>query len=437
VKIRFATLFLFLAGCLFWLACSVQGQNSTITSNFHPGIPNPAAVPPVWFDSSVVSSQSVTDATGRPTQTHIICAANSGTWWLFWINNTTNSLQTSYSTDLIHWNPGTAFVLSNNLFSGVNFSVAYKNIAGVDIVHIVASYWIANNNRVYGHIRAVVTGTTITFGAESLPQGAATLNFSPSSYDGPTVSFGTDDRVYDFVSFWNDSGGAFGNFDTVPSSNFDLGSSWVAGWPGRSDISTVSDVIASHFGAPLNGGNMLSVQDDGGDCNPFCEGDITNLLWDTGNNTGWGGTANLFAGFASGTVTPNDWSAIQVDNLDYYLVVRLNATTLTWQKFNGVSWSVPGAAIPAQTSLSGSGPFLATDGTNLWLFIIDSDAPHTIRVNEFNGTTWGTWTAVTTDSNVRSHLSGYQTVVGNQITLLWTQFDGVNYNDIVGSYPVP
>src|SRR5271154_957717 len=64
--------------------------------------------PPSWFETDIASSQLISDTTGRPIQSHIIYASSSGNWWFFYINSTTNVLQTSYSYDLVHWFLGTS-----------------------------------------------------------------------------------------------------------------------------------------------------------------------------------------------------------------------------------------------------------------------------------------------------------------------------------------
>src|SRR6266849_5899270 len=59
--------------------------------------------------ASVVVASSIADsaASGNPNQSHLIYAVNSAQWWLFYVDQNSNTvLRTAYSNDLVTWTSG-------------------------------------------------------------------------------------------------------------------------------------------------------------------------------------------------------------------------------------------------------------------------------------------------------------------------------------------
>jgi hypothetical protein len=89
---------------------------------------------------------------------------------------------------------------------------------------------------------------------------------------------------------------------------------------------------------------------------------------------------------------------------------------------------------PGQTSASGAGVFGASDGSNVWLFSVASDAASSILYTSFNGTSWTPWATLAgtgTGTQVRRFLSGYPRVAGGRVGLIWTE--GTTSFDVVAA----
>src|SRR5215467_10582941 len=90
---------------------------------------------------------------------------------LVWIGNTawafaydgTQQIASYYSSDLVTWYAGATYTLLNpHLGEGRNLSVTYKNIGGVDVIHVAIVYK-ATTMLGVNAIRATVAGTALTW----------------------------------------------------------------------------------------------------------------------------------------------------------------------------------------------------------------------------------------------------------------------------------
>ncbi len=80
-----------------------------------------------------------------------------------------------------------------------------------------------------------------------------------------------------------------------------------------------------------------------------------------------------------------------------------------------------------QSFKGGAGLFGATDGTQVWLFCINTDAANSVLTTRFNGSSWTPWSAVAntaSGSQSRNFLAGAPRVANNQIGLIWTEGTG-------------
>src|SRR5205807_1911507 len=135
------------------------------------------------------------------------------------------------------------------------------------------------------------------------------------------------------------------------------------------------------------------------------EPSLTNLGYRRSNTDGsWpavavgtqaGGDGFVFGSDA--TINQNDWTMVPVSTSNIY-VFRRNAAA------NGIDgviynvatnkWSALSSQPAAINSKPGSGVFGATDGTNIYVFVIGTDSANTIFYTKYNGTSWTAWSAV-------------------------------------------
>jgi hypothetical protein len=205
--------------------------------------------------------------------------------------------------------------------------------------------------------------------------------------------------------------------------------------------------------APLANNLMLAVYDNGGGASPCyqCTGGVpepslSNLRYKRSNAGGaWpavaggsvlGGDGRVFA--TDATIDQNDWALVARDTTTIY-AFRSNAAatgidaaayataTNTWAAF-----APPPLFGAGQAFKKGAGVFGAATGSNIWLFVVNTDVANSILFTAFNGTTWTPWAAIAGTGNgthTRKFISGYPVPVGNQIGLLWTE--GTTQNDVV------
>jgi len=370
----------------------------------------------------IVSSGTVTDATGRPTQQHLIYAVNSATWWLFYIaSGSTTTLQTKFSSDLTTWNTGASFTLAHaNGGEGLNFATSYANISSTDVVHIAFSYNLGGS-LTSNHIRATISGNTITYSTETVV-GTASAN---ESIDGPAIGFDSNNKIFHMSGF--DLNGKDGDENIAYSTNADTGTAWTSGFGTVTNIFVAANVTESRYVANIGSSKAVDIFDNGSGTNVFSD-----LEYNVITN-GTAGTTTAM-GLSVTSVNANDWGATTAGS-NIYVAVRSGSNTYKFDKFSGSTFSAA-TAPPNQTSKSTAGIFLASDGTNVWMFVIDNDTPNTVRWNKFNGTSWGIWRPLEATTKTRTFLSGYPKVVNGQIALMWEQVNGANRDITVANLVV-
>lgn len=373
----------------------------------------------------VVSTGSIEGASGRPTQSHLVRAAVAKTWWLFYIDGTTDVLRSIYSSDLVNWTPSATVQLPYKLVAGTNFSVTTKVIGGVDVVHVALAY--TTTIQRHDHVRGVLSATTISWDAQVMVGCATTI--SSGAEDSPFTMIADDNVVYDFTGAFDDNNACVnsnstGNFNVTASSTPDTGGAWTPIWDTHIQVAFCVGQVTAHWGAALPGNQVLTVQTNGLD--GTSETNLNDLWWATGAGGTWSAQGSGFQAPLATRIGANDWGAVQVTPSDVQVVARIDAVTFRLFRFNGTAWQEL-AAPPAQGSKAHSGPFLATDGTRTYLFVIDSDAASTIRIATFDGQTWSAWTAVETSAQTRSYLSGVSRMTDGRATHLWTEARGATF----------
>lgn len=430
--------------------------------------PSPTGSSPITIGSQIAGTFG--DATGHSAQSHLVYAANSGVWWLFTLTSSadsvggSNHIVKSYRSsgpDLATatWtqagdSPGAA--AQNNgsasMGSGRALSVAHINNSPTDVIHAEIAMAADGGDGTTGHIRAKVTGTTITWepwnyhdepaATWTLPRttsiGVSTGKFIHTA--GPTLQQEVDANAR-------------------KSNNADTGSSWTSGFSGVSviDNSMIHENNAFAF-APLANNVMLAVYDDGGGTSTCynCgqtgapEPNLTNLNYKKSNSDGsWPGVpvasqapgdGHVFA--ISEMINQNDWCLVSLDTTKIYTFRRKAAGTgieaATYNAGNN-TWAAMSTQPPAfgagQAAKSGVGLFGANDGTNIWLFVINTDTANSILYTKYNGTSWTFWATVPgteSGTQTRNYIAGYPIVGSSQAGLIWTEGTG-NYNILATS----
>ncbi|MGH7329525.1 MAG: hypothetical protein ACREJX_14360, partial [Polyangiaceae bacterium] len=166
----------------------------------------------------------VATASGDAQQTHIIWAIGAKLWWLFYIDDDTNHLKTRSSPDFVTWTDGASLALPyTNAGEGRNFSIAYAELGGADVVHISFSHDTGGAQN-HTHTRAVIQGSAITFDA---PADVCSFSDSSQSPDSPATIVQSDGTVWDTtgdVASAGTSGNGHFNEDGFLSPSQDTGS---------------------------------------------------------------------------------------------------------------------------------------------------------------------------------------------------------------------
>lgn len=452
------------------LTATGAGGSATATSlvTVTTAVPPPPPPPPPSGTPTIVGSQvagTFADASGHSAQSHLVYAANSGVWWLFTLtsaadgqggaNHIVKSFRSS-GPDLATatWTPGpdspgasvaAGFSPNGSMGAGRALGVAYINNNPADVLHAEVNMSYDGQDAVTGHIRAVLTGTSITWAswdysvepsATWAKPGTSVVGVSTGKYihsAGPNLQQQVDANAR-------------------KSNNADAGSAWTSGFSGVSviDNSMINQVNSSAF-APLANNAMLAVYDNGGgqSCGYNCvppgsatEPKLTNLGFKRSNANGsWPGVPIGSQGAGDGSVfgttaniNQNDWALVPVSTSSIFAFrARAAGNAIDGASYAAATntWSAISPAPPAfgagQAFKAGAGLFGATDGTQLWLFFINTDAANSVLHARFDGSSWTPWSAVPgTDAGTqtRGFIAGSPQVANNQVGLAWTEGTG-------------
>jgi len=373
-----------------------------------------AGGPPTTVTLATVGA--VLAPTGNAQQTHLVYAVHSARWWLFAIDDAdTKALRTYSSTDFVTWTAGTALVLPQTHGNqGANFTVAYADIGGADVVHIGSNHRVSNTDLRHAHTRAVISAGTIVFGLpEEIVKVADPGLFDP---DGCSTVLTQDGHVMDLTGWspYNDAALATGNATSFSSLNVELGTSWVAGFGTRQDIATETNIVNARLGLNMGGAEVLSLW-EGAENEP----NPNNVRFARWNGTTWGSDNTVFASNAQGY---NDWSATRLSNGEVHAVRRTVAGAYQHRKLNaaGTSWS-DGQTIAAMPGPTNGGVVLLSLGTRMLLATIGSDANKSVSVSIWNAGAWAAWTTVEGTAGTRSFLSGHASETPGVAALMWTE----------------
>ena len=217
---------------------------------------------------------------------------------------------------------------------GRALGVAYLDNAPVDVIHADISIAFDGQNGRTGHIRARVTGTTITWETWNYFDEPAAVWTLPR---GNAVGVSTGRFIHTGGPILQQEVDA----NARKSSTADTGSAWTAGFSPRSVIDgTMLNAANVMAFAPLASDVMLAVYDNGQAAEP----NLTNLRYKKSNANGsWpaisvgtqtGGDGNVFS--TNATIDQNDWSLVAVSTASIYAFRR----TATGAGVNGAAYNV-------------------------------------------------------------------------------------------------
>jgi len=378
---------------------------------------------------AIVNVGTVSNETGVGMGTHLIYATNAKLWWLFWIDSTqTQTIQTSYSPDFVHWTPGGSLPLLLDLQGqGGNFSVAYADVQGSDVVHLtIGASGTIEPTRHHLHARALVQGSTITFGSIDDTSDVNTL--SDTDPDGPATFVESTGIVWDATG-WSGATGGVGNEGISVATNLEQGgASWTNGFGSADNVYIAMGNIHSRAFATAGTNLLVALCDAADTVAPTTTS--SNVEWMSWDGAEWSGATDVFAG--GKTQAPNDWGVATLT--DGHMHVARRATDGSWDhaRYDGANWT-PLPAPPADTLgwATGQGAVVLASGTNVAIVTIASDTANTVRMIVWNnGASFGPWTTLEGTTAARGWVSGWSGAKNNAV--VWTEGDGGGGYRIMG-----
>jgi len=408
--------------------------------------------------TTLVSGLTVfSDASGHGNQSHLVYAPVQQRWWLFVIKTKTATVVSTYvssSNDLTTatWAASTdsnalTQALSTNDQRNLGVAVIPNAINANDVVHVdVSSCAGATSGAAQrvAHARAKFTGaSSITWEAwnEVVTTSAGVV---PRLLKGNAVGVSSTGVIHDCQLTVNASG-SNNNGDPLArvSTNADSGSTWTNGF---GSLVTPDDgmgfICNSYAFAPLAAAAMLLVYENAS-VSDTTSGGLKSSKYTSG--TTWpANTGTVDVGIGTSTQDDNDWCLCAVDATHIYAFRRDSNTAILCRRHDGnITWSTPVSTVPTFSGVgsgvvkAGAGLFAATDGANLWLFVMDTttnNGIYYVKGSTASGTiSFGSWTLLeAAGSTARNFISGNPVVSNNQIGVIYTAVNGANF-DIVAS----
>lgn len=389
------------------------------------------APPPIDGGSTVtiVDVGTVSNETGGAVGTHLVYATHAKLWWLFWLDSTqTQTIQTSYSADFVHWSPGGSLPLTLDLQGqGGNFSVAYADIGGADIVHLaIDAYAQTAPTRHHLHVRAVVSGSTITFGGiADMSDLEDTVDSDP---DGPATYVDSLGNVWQATGWYDGTGGP-GNEAIAEAMGADQGAAtWSGTFGTLQNVYIATGTVHAHAFATA-GTNLLVALCDAADTSAPTTSS-SNVEWMTWGGAAWSGPTAVFSG--GKTQAPNDWGVATMGNGHMHVARRATDGSFDHARYDGMVWTP--LAAPAADSLgwaTGQGVVVLARGNDVAIVTIAGDLANSVRMTVWNnGVSFGPWTTLEGSTVARGWVSGWSGAENNAV--IWTEADGSGGYRIMG-----
>jgi hypothetical protein len=382
------------AACLFPDVSPLEAREGGVTDA---STTNDSPAPP----SVIANTGHVTAPSGNAQQTHVVWANVSKRWWLFYIDDDTTTLKTRSSADFATWTDGASLMLAHtNAGEGRNFSVAYAELGGADVVHVSMSH--ATNGGagplVHSHTRAVIAGSAITFGA---PADVCSIDASATGPDGPSTFVDGSGTVWDatgFVASSGTNGNGYNNEDMFVADTKDNGTTWSSSFE-QTTIEVVNTTVNAR--AFFNAGGLGALW-EGGDQDP----DPTNIHFSVFQSGSWTQADTIFD--QDGEQDPNDWDSANLsttNGAEAHIVRALLAGG--YEHAYGSGTNGMNAAAPAsQTRNAGTGVVVLADPSHLAAFDLALDGSLTESRWDGSQLQWSAWTTLA-GAGSRSFLSGY------------------------------
>jgi hypothetical protein len=348
------------------------------------------------------------DATGLPVQSHLLYAANTGRWWLFWQDTTQRFVirtRVSSGPDLATatWADGTVSptMSSGGAYgngSGRDLAIAYKSIGGIDVLHV-------SLDREVGFVRQRSWTRATISGPATITWGTWTDTAEPNNNNnfpyGSAVGFSSDNHVFVVDGMFNGNGNTW----AASSLNSDLGTGWTSGFNTAVETWIANQVIHAAAVFDVGSTNMLMISGDGANLTSD-----TQCVWERSAGITWPTHAAVPFGAAGNTQDFADWGACSRTQTDIHFLRRAGSTSFEHLRFNGTAW-VAGNTLPTTgltASLASGGIYLVSDGTNVWCFVLDSSAGTPVRYIRWSATSgWDpAWSTLASNANLKRAISG-------------------------------
>lgn len=395
-----------------------------------PVIAQSGVIPAAIFPTTIVSTGTYTDGPGMAQQPHLFYAENTGLWWAFTYSSASSgNIVARYSPDLGNWfapTNSTFFQAHANQGHAKQMGLDYANIAGVDVVHFNLAYFTGTNDFTT-HLRATLSGTTITWGTESQINTDA---FSTAAVFTGATAIASDGFIYD-AEFAR--GTRAGYPVAARSSNADTGAAWTSGFAAETVLLATTLNTHSMTFLPLTTGGKVLALYDLGDSNS-APTNVEARLWD--GVSAWGSQQEVFATGVG--IDPDDWGACLRTDADVHVVRRNDATsTFTHRRAVPGSAFTAGDAIPTIGCKAGAGVALISDGVLVYLFTIDVASANAISYCVWTpGIGWGSWINYVSSSHTRTSLALAYSADRGTIAVQWSQVNGANFDYAVAGLVV-
>jgi hypothetical protein len=409
------------------------GEDANVPDAGPPRDLNPP--PPVTIAPTGATSLAV----GFGVQAHSFFARNDGSYWLFYTDGTPG-IRTRTSKDFRTWTDGDTVSLggvAGTVDDGSNFSLAYDDIAGHDVVHILA------NTKNGLDPPAVHLRGTVSVGHFKVTKTISLANTNiVCDAAGPTTLISADHHVYDMTA-WMSHSCCSCDSNLFVSQSPDTGDDWSPGFAFKGFVYSIPNSTYAHqlvelpsagpgvvFGAwpdmdPGNGtlfdsiGWALSTSIGVGGPNfQGREQDVTGV--------GYGQVASTEAFFsAGGKASYNDWSICRLADNEVYAVRHVGADAadvglFQQARYDGAMFQ-SSTAPPTVAAASNSGVVLLGDGVashGMLLVVIGRD--NALHIFKWTNGQWATLPVLPSSGALRHTLSGTG-CAGPGARVFWTE----------------
>ena len=378
------------------------------------------------LEPSLLAHTGGTYATGDAQQVHLVYATHARLWWLFVADAATpNAIGTRSSDDFVTWTAGPALTLpAGHDGDGRNFSVAYADRNGRDVVHLSISLRPDKADFRHYHARAAIDGAQLAFeGPDLLDEVPA--NDDTLVPDGPSTAVASSGIVVDTsgLSMKDDGGTGYGNEYAWRSTASDNGApTWKAAWNARDIVEVVPLVSNARALVPFASDSVLAMWEKA-DVEP----NPTDVRFSRIVGTTWSASGNVFG--RSDPLDKNDWSVWRVTDTEVHAVRRSLAGAFDHRIFDGTKWQ-GGAQIARDPGVAGTGLVLVGRAGGVTLVQIGSDAANSLRTSTFANGAWSAWTTLLGTPAARTSLTRASTT--GPAALVWTETKPGAGQDIAG-----